>query len=107
MFERSDYEEQIRGLNRIRNIVINATRRIIFYDLPIYDDMRLEMSEYVGLTLAIRDSSVRTLVRQLYDQMAIRILDDDSELLHMQHNTYYVCPHARYMYICSESFILP
>ena len=105
--EGSDYEEQIRGINRIRNIVINATRRIIFYDLPIYDDMRLEMSEYVGLTLAVRDSSVRTLVRQLYDQVAIRILDDDSELLRMQHNTYYVYPNARYMYTCSESFILP
>ena len=80
MAERSDYEEQIRGINRIRNIVINATRRIIFYDLPIYDDMRLEMSEYVGLTLDIRDSSVLTLVRPLYDQVAIRILDDDSEI---------------------------
>ena len=80
MAERSDYEEQIRGINRIRNIVVNATRRIIFYDLPIYDDMRLEMLEYAGLTLAVRDSSVLTEVGPMFDQVAIQILDDDSEI---------------------------
>ena len=78
MIPRSDYEEQIWGINRIRNTVINATRRIICYNFPIYDDLRLEMSEYLGLTLAVRDSSAYTLVRPFYDQVAIQILDDDS-----------------------------
>ena len=74
----TDYEEQIRFANRIRNDIINATRRIICYNQIIYDDIRLEVSEYAGLTLAVRDSSVITLVRPLYDQVAIQILDDDS-----------------------------
>ena len=74
----TDYEEQIRGINRIRNMVINATRRIICYNQHIYDDIRLEMSEYAGLTLAVRDSSVPTVIQPMYDQVAIQILDDDS-----------------------------
>ena len=76
----ADYEEQIRGINRIRNTVMNEMRRIICYNQTIYDDMRLEVSEYVGLTLAVRDSSVRTEVRPLYDQVYIQIVDNDSEL---------------------------
>ena len=76
----TDYEEQIRGINHIRNIDINATRRIICYNQPIYDDMRLEMSEYAGLTLDIRDSSVFTVVRPMYDQVAIEILDNDGKV---------------------------
>ena len=76
----TDYEEQIRGINHIRNTVINETRRIICYNQPIYDDMRLEMSEYAGLTLDIRDSSVFTVVRPMYDQVAIEILDNDGKV---------------------------
>ena len=60
----TDYEEQIRGLKNY---------------LLIYDDIHLEVSEYAGLTLAIRDSSVVTVVQLMYDQVAIQILDDDSE----------------------------
>ena len=76
----TDYEEQIRGINRIRNTVMNEMRRIVCYNQIIYDDMRLEMSEYVGLTLAVRDSSVRTEVQPKYDQVDIQIVDNDSEL---------------------------
>ena len=76
----ADYEEQIRGINRIRDTVINATRRIVCYSQIIYDDMRLEVTEYAGLTLAVRDSSVLTEVQRMYDQVTIQIIDDDSEL---------------------------
>ena len=76
----TDYEEQIRGINRIRNTVINATTQIICYNQTIYDDMRLEVTEYAGLTLAVRDSSVHTEVQQMFNQVTIQILDDDSEL---------------------------
>ena len=75
----TDYEEPIRGINRIRDTVINATRRIICYDQPIYNDLHLEASEYIGLTLAVRDSSIITEVKSLYDQAAIKIVDDDSK----------------------------
>ena len=75
----TDYEEQIQFINRIRNAVINATSRIICYNQTIYDDIRLEMSEYAGLTLAVRDASVLTEVQPMYDRATIMILDDDGK----------------------------
>ena len=76
----TDYEEQIRGINHIRNTVMNEMRRIICYNQTIYDDIRLEVSECVSLTLAVRDSSVRTEVHPINDQVDIQIVDNDSEL---------------------------
>lgn len=81
MLESSDYQQPLLGFNEIRNQEINATRRIICYNQTIYDDMHLEMSEYVGLILAVDDTvtrtTVNTLVQPMYDQVAIQILDDD------------------------------
>ena len=83
MPERSDYAEQTFGVNAIDDQLINATRRIICYDQPIYDDGRLEVSEYAGLTLDVDDNlqftTVRTEVKDRYHFASIRILDDDSE----------------------------
>ena len=45
MRERTDYAEQTFGVNAINDQEINATRRIICYDQPIYDDRHLEVSE--------------------------------------------------------------
>ena len=82
MPERTDYAEQTFGVNAIGDQLINATRRIICYNQPIYDDGRLEISEYAGLTLDVDDAStVRTEVQELYDFASIRILDDDSEFV--------------------------
>ena len=78
----SDYEQQQLLSNRIRNTGINATRRVICYDQPIYDDMRLEPAEYFGMTLTVQGmppTTVLTDVRPKYDQVAICILDDDGE----------------------------
>ena len=90
MHPRTDYEEQIRGINYIRNTVINTTRKVTCYNQTIYD-VRLEMSEYAGLTLAVRDATVLTLVQPMYDEVAIQILDDDSKL-HLGINTL-ICTH--------------
>ena len=79
----TDYEEQTRSRNRIRNTVINATRRVICYDQPIYNDEHLELSEYAGLQLDVREASVDlVLVQEHYTNAAIQILDDDSELIY-------------------------
>ena len=78
----SDYEQQQFLSNHIRNIGINTTRRVICYDQPIYDDMRLEVSEYFGMILTIQGmppTTALTEVRPMYDQVAILILDDDGE----------------------------
>ena len=83
MPERTDYAEQTFGVNSINDQLINATRRIICYNQPIYDDGHLEVSEYAGLTLDVDDNilftTVFTFVQDLYDFASIRILDDDSE----------------------------
>ena len=80
----SDYEQQQLLSNRIRNISINATRRVICYDQPIYDDLHLEVAEYFGMTLTVQGmppTTVLTEIRPMYDQVAILILDDDGKPL--------------------------
>ena len=83
MRERTDYAEQTFGVNAIDDQLITAEMRIVCYDQPIYDDERLEVSEYAGLTLDVYDNilfaTVLTEVQELYDFVSIRILDDDSE----------------------------
>ena len=83
MAERTDYAEQTFHVNTIGDQLINATMRIVCYNQPIYDDKRLEVSEYAGLTLDVDDdirvTTVRTEVQELYDFASIRICDDDSE----------------------------
>ena len=78
----SDYEQQQLLSNRIRSIVINATRRVICYDQQIYDDICLEVSEYFGMALTVQGmppTTILTEVRPMYDQVAILILDDDGK----------------------------
>ena len=79
----SDYEQQQRlSNNHIRNIGINATRRVICYNQVIYNDTRLEVAEYFGMTLTVQAMPLTTAfteVRPMYDQVAILILDDDGK----------------------------
>ena len=80
MAGRTDYAEQTIGVNAIDDQLINATRRIVCYNQPIYDDRHLEVSEYAGLTLdVVQFTTVNTEVQDLYNFATIRILDDDSE----------------------------
>ena len=78
----TDYQQQTRSRNIIRNDLINATRRVICYNQPIYNDERLELMEYAGLQLDVREATVDiVLVQEHYDNAAILIVDDDSQLL--------------------------
>ena len=82
MVDGSDYAQQKIGVNVIDDLVINATRRIICYNQPIYEDLRLEPNEYAGLTLGVIDNvrtTITTHVKPMYDQASILILDNDSE----------------------------
>ena len=108
----TDYEDQIRGINHIRNTVMNEMRRIICYNQTIYDNNRLEVSEYVGLTLAVRHSSVHTEVQPMYDQVDIQIVDNDSELhfgIHKQkqctHITKTECIVVTYIHVHSVAVV--
>ena len=83
----TDYEEQSSPFSsRIGNTVINATRRIICYNQPIYDDDRLEPIEYAGLGLFanpedffMNPSSVMVVVQPMYDDSVICIVDNDGK----------------------------
>ena len=83
MISESDYAQQTITVNAIDDFLIHEESRIICYNQTIYDDFRLEMNEYAGLTLGVKENqqtTVLTLVRELYDQSSILILDNDSEL---------------------------
>ena len=85
----TDYEEQIMSRNRIRNMVISAMRRVVCYNQPIYNDSRLEVSEYAGLQLAVEDGLSALVEAQVqYDNAVILILDDDSQFANCGYNNY-------------------
>ena len=101
----TDYEEQTRSRNRIRNKIINAKRRVVCYDQPIYNDARLELTEYAGLQLDIRNASIGVVsVQEQYDNAAIQILDDDGQLLLQTFCVYFHSSKHRastYKYFCN------
>ena len=80
------YAQQTPAVNVIDDLVINATRRIICYNQPIYEDLSLEPNEYAGLTLGVIDNVHTTVIRNvklMYDQASILILDNDSEFIYV------------------------
>ena len=82
MMDGSDFAQQTRAINVIDDSVIRQEMRVICYNQSIYDDLRLEPDEYAGLTLGIWQNqltTVLTLVKPMYDQASILIMDNDSE----------------------------
>ena len=80
MLDLADFAQQTSGVNAIDNQRIEEEMRIVCYDQPIYDDMRLEGDEWLGLTLSVdRTTIILTNVQPMYDQAAILIQDNDSE----------------------------
>ena len=79
MIEGSDYTQQTRSVNAIDDIV--KLRRIVCYNQTIYDDSRVELDEYAGLTLDVGNYQPLTHSKDMYDQASILILDNDSKCL--------------------------
>ena len=79
MLERTDFAELTEFVNVI--VLITYFMRIVCYNQPIYEDLRLELDEYVGFTLGVRETgtTVHTVVRPMYDEASILIVDNDSE----------------------------
>ena len=77
----TDYAQQTALLNYLSTQPITQMTRTICYDQAIYDDDVLEEDEWLGLTLVIDSASVPTIVQAMYDQAAILIHDNESELL--------------------------
>ena len=76
----TDFAQQTVGVNAIDDETITELMRVVCYDQPIYEDMRLEGDEWLGLTLDVDRASVLTSVQPFYDQAAILIQDNDSRL---------------------------
>ena len=90
-----DYERQEFGFNKIRmerylqscgrsSADITEKRRRICYNQTIYDDTRLEATEYFGLTLEVQDFVAQGGPTTVYTEVdvehaAIRITDDNSK----------------------------
>ena len=71
-----DYPQQLLGFNDLRNIQISEIRRRICYNQIIYNDVKIEGDEWIGLTLQIGASTAARTVTGI-DHTAIRIIDDD------------------------------
>ena len=81
MEEGTDFAQQTQFVNAIDDVFITELRRIVCYNQPIYEDLRLELDEYAGLTLGVMEkgTTVYTVVRPMYDEAFILIVDNDSE----------------------------
>ena len=79
MSDGSDYAQQTIAINAIDDETITELMRIVCYNQSIYDDIRLEDDEWLGLTLSVDRTSVRTNIRPMYDQAAILIQDNDGK----------------------------
>lgn len=79
--EGSDYAQQTSFVSFIKDTIISEDMRTICYDQEIYEDLSVELDEYVGLTLRvdIYFTAIRTLVEPNHSQASILILDNDSE----------------------------
>ena len=90
MEDGTDFAQQTPPVNVIDDTFITQEMRLICYNQPIYEDMRLEPNEYAGLTLGVIDNSnilttVLTEVKPMYDQASILIVDNDSEFINQIH----------------------
>ena len=83
MEERTDYQEQRMGESAIINEQITELMRVVCYDQVIYDDLRLESDEFLGLTLEVQPvpffTSVRTDIERFYGDAVIQIIDNDGK----------------------------
>ena len=81
MLERTDFAQQTQFVNTIDDVFITQLMRIVCYNQLIYEDLHLELDEYMGLTLGVSivGTTVLTLVRPMYDEASILIVDNDSE----------------------------
>ena len=84
MEELTDYQEQGMGQSTIINEEITELMRVVCYDQVIYDDLRLESDEFLGLTLEVQQvpdfTSVRTDIEPFYGDAVIQIIDDDGKM---------------------------
>ena len=81
MIEGSDYTQQTLYANAIDDSSISEEQRIVCYNQTIFNDQRVELDEYAGLTLGVRPATIRTEVEPMRADASILILDNDSKRL--------------------------
>ena len=101
----ADYEKQELGLSAIREEIITELSRTVCYNQTIYDDERLEATEYAGLTLAVQGSPATTALTTVGIQhTALRIIDNDSKMIYTE--LYHDIQYALLQYFASIFYIL-
>ena len=79
----ADYEKQKLGQSAIRKEIITELSRKVCYNQTIYDDERLEATEYSGLTLVVQGFPATTAPTTVgIEHTALRIIDNDSKMMH-------------------------
>lgn len=76
----TDYKQKTATLNLISDEALTARTIVVCYNQIIYDDQRVELAEYTGLSMDISQASTKTLIQPLHKHSAIQIVDDDSKL---------------------------
>ena len=89
MVSMTDYEQQILAFNHMKNTPITEATRLICYNQTIYDDRQVEPVEYIGLTMAIRTSTVMTTVDPAYGQTSIKITDNSDSMFSLGNASYH------------------
>ena len=82
MIEGTDYQQQTSTVNAIDDVILWEERRVVCYNQTIYEDLRLEQDEFLGLSLGVLNNSlttVPTVAKPMFDKISILILDNDSE----------------------------
>ncbi|CAI8052754.1 hypothetical protein GBAR_LOCUS28872 [Geodia barretti] len=103
MIEGSDYAQQTSAVNVIDDTLITELMRIVCYSQPIYDDLRLELDEFVGLRLGVKDNeltTVLTTVQPMYDQTSILIVDNDMAVVGLEQTFFRVEENVGLIQIC-------
>ena len=90
MFDGTDYSQQRSFLSAISRTPIREETRVVCYNQTVYDDPALELDEYAGLSLGVRDATGLTEVLPMFDQASILIQDNDSEL-YRESNFFLIC----------------
>ena len=84
MIKGTYYQQQTSTVNAIDDVILWEERRVVCYNQTIYEDLRLEQDEFLGLSLGVLNNSltkVPTIAKPMFDQISILILDNDSEII--------------------------
>ena len=86
----ADFEEETRFHSTLRDELITEVNRMVCYNQVIYNDLCLELTEYIGLGLDEVDNIIEVNIEKRYGDSVIAIIDDDSKTLLLSNYRVYI-----------------